>query len=440
MNIDQYTTLLMALDKKKLADNSKIAYIKCMKEFLTKMDKRDIIELVRDHSSMVIDYIKKMKKNDNTDYSLETKKQYFCAIDSLFKHLQTSIQPSIGLLYKEALTTLKAECTQYSASKPPHKNISSTSEDGTVTIVPWENLVNLNTLFKDDKYGSKDHMIIAMYTLMEPRRGAEYASLILVEKEPTTLTPDANYIFPDVDLNYSMIIQSHKAVKSLNTFKTQLVPELNKVVTAYVNKNKINTNEGVFLPKTDNKRYSESAFLTLIEKTFLQYFKSKLTINNIRHIHDSMVRNNPNLSIASKMKIADNMGHSLYQQSLYAQAPTPLTDEQVAQLYIPQAVVQPVVEPEVEPEVEPVVEPEKEKLHAFPAWTYHEDYPVLVVFKDPVSPAGKLDIYLECRASIEHDYAKEKALLQQEMDFLENRYKESKEELKMAYMDSLERL
>jgi hypothetical protein len=175
---------------------------------------------------------------------------------------------------------------------------------------------------KKDKYGLY-HLVLATYTYILPRR-LDFRHAVFVDKLPTKIKKDENYIIIDNKGKVRLVFYNFKTVKklefwdrklknnefsylnSINKVHPRFDPEkLQRVITQSYLKNKRK-----YFIELDGDIYSQSGFSNLVSTAFKQAIKKHVVATDLRSIVISEIFNNPKINLASKYEeeMANDMG------------------------------------------------------------------------------------------------------------------------------------
>lgn len=179
-------------------------------------------------------------------------------------------------------------------------------------LVPWS---ELKKLYKKCTKSSFRCTLIALLTLLPPRRNMDYQYLTLSTKNKSK---DYNYLIVDKSGMPKMLVYNkYKTSKTLGTQKFRVPEKLALILKDYIKNYKIKINQPLFYNvDKNNKRSYYKNFTPVITKAFKHFTKKNTTINMLRHakiIHFLKSKQTP----TAKKTLSRYMGHSVHQQSLY---------------------------------------------------------------------------------------------------------------------------
>ena len=282
----------------------------------------DIIPMLNDYKG-VDDYLSKKPNRRGGTLSINSLKAYYTTL---------KLASEVAHANKDAIEFYTKKMNEYAGVSNQAVKENTIPEKFADDGMPdWEELKDISTQFTSgSKYG-QNHMLTAIYTLIPPRR-LEYRSLYYLDKKPSKdpmVKPPKdkrdkdsdgipwNYLYPDGN-SYSMVLTDYKTNRQYKVYQTKLPVDLGKVITGYVNKQKI-TNGDPFFSKQSGSMYSQNEFSKRLSNAIkVKYDKHPLTVDDLRHIYINHLDLNQ-LSIKEKEEIAMAMGHSWQKQAEYKQ-------------------------------------------------------------------------------------------------------------------------
>ena len=183
------------------------------------------------------------------------------------------------------------------------------SQKESANILPWSDIQYLYRQVRD----TRDKALIAIYTLLPPRR-AEDVSLLTIASEDVGLSTNLNYLIWDVaEGNPYIIYNRYKTDKAYGKVKIPVPSSLAVVLADYIRSASLNYGDILF--GTKSKKYYKN-FSEVVSNTFKKYSGKKLSVNLLRHSYISDIMKK-NLSTNNKNIIAREMGHNFITQASY---------------------------------------------------------------------------------------------------------------------------
>jgi hypothetical protein len=188
-------------------------------------------------------------------------------------------------------------------SKTPAKDIANT--------LPWS---ELKVLYKTPGLNHKDRAVIALYTLIPPRRN-ELGQFLTIAYDDDKACKGLNYLIVDEKTNMpdKIVLYKYKTFKTFGRYEMKLPDELKHVLQSYINFENLQEGDTVFGTKKEGKPYKQFKVLNeaLHKATGLD-----ITVNLLRHakISDFL---STRKSLKQKKELAKQMGHSVDEQARY---------------------------------------------------------------------------------------------------------------------------
>ena len=295
------------LEAPNLTESSKAQYLEKLST-VTKLTGQPL-EWVLDHPDEVHVVIAKHYP------STLTQRAIISAIKSVFHyndHIRAS-KPTQYNRYTEYQTLASQAITErYMAGQPSDRERKN--------WVPWSDVLAKERLLSATEYASTDHLLLAMYCLIEPLRQDYGALRIMVDRVPS---PEAtgNYLAIARDGSWGKIfLTSYKTAKKYGTYSRDLPTPLLQVIKASL----IATPRAYLFVDEKGKAYKlTNSFTQFSNRTLKRIFGKAFTVSMMRHSHISATDFNASTpgDLFTKSK---NMAHSIGMQQLYRRTVEPL--------------------------------------------------------------------------------------------------------------------
>lgn len=285
---------LETLLEAKLATPSKKQYRHKLLGLVGMMNKD--FDWIIDHPEEVVEAV-----NDTHDQE-QTRKAYIAAIKAMFKYNDDIRCKHPGMFEKwhEAYTNVDDKIKQR------YINREATEKDKANWVV-WEAVLAKEKELAMESYGSRDHLLLAMYCLIEPLR-QDYGSLKICARIPKSKM-EGNYIVLTKS-NPRLILNDYKTAKSYGQLVRALPAELVAIIKASLEKS---PREYLFVDGT-GKPYNDESYTKLSNRILENIFKKNFTVSMMRHSFINTINSNDTKTVFEKAK---NMGHSVETQLLY---------------------------------------------------------------------------------------------------------------------------
>jgi hypothetical protein len=186
------------------------------------------------------------------------------------------------------------------------------SERELLNWVPWKNVLKAEKKLRKTQYGSDTHLLLAMYTHIEPAR-ADYGNIkVFVEDKPES-PYTGNYMVLRSKKESYLVLNEYKTKKALGEFNRPLPHALVKII---VHNMTANPRTHLFV-KCDGHPYEKkNSFDKYANRVLYSIFDKHFTISLLRHSFISGLDFN-GTTPGQLLGHAKNMMHSAGQQQLY---------------------------------------------------------------------------------------------------------------------------
>jgi len=287
-----------------LSDQTKKFYVGQIERLLEETQKP--IEWILSHPDETIEAL------GNTDYSLSTKRNRVSSICALFKY------------WGEASGDLSPEREKWcAAQKAMNKQSMDRVLEGVptereiVNWVPWNKVLDMERFMRKSEFASQRHLLLAMYTHMEPMR-SDFGNVTIHQSQPPDqCTANENWIFlSSVPHQSTICLNQYKTHNKYGRF-TRTVPES---LVMIIRKSLIKNPRSHLFVSRDNQPYTKSnSFTKYANRTLYQIFGKHMSISLLRHSFISAIDFNKSTP-GDLMSVSKNMMHSLSMQQMYRRA------------------------------------------------------------------------------------------------------------------------
>lgn len=285
-----------------LSDSSKTQYLEKLAT-ITKLTGQPL-EWVIDHPHEVHLAISKQYSSPLTQRAV------IAAIKAVF-HYNPEIRAAKAAAYTQ-FTEYQSVASQaiterYMAAEP--------SEKERTNWVPWPDVVAKERQLATTEYASSDHLLLAMYSLIEPLRQDYGALRIIVDRlPPTDATTTTNFLAIARDGSWGkLVLHEYKTFKKYGAYTRDLPPELLRIIKASL----IAKPRAYLFVDDSGKPYKLSnSFTQFSNRTLKRIFGKKFTVSLMRHSHISNIDFNASTP-GDLFQKSKNMAHSIGMQQLY---------------------------------------------------------------------------------------------------------------------------
>jgi integrase len=243
-----------------------------------------------------------IKKMNVVYTNVRTKKTMLSAIKALFKHVR-------GLKEKSP------EC--YAKWDGAYRKVETVAMDqmlsGEPTArekqnwVPWEEVRAMEIALADSQYGSFDHLLLAMYCLIEPLR-QNFGDVKLCKKDLGC--DDKNFLILPKGV---LVLNKYKTARRYGRYERELPGPLMDIIHESLRQY---PREHLFVGSDGGPYTSQNGFTQFSNKTLRRIFGKRFTVSMMRHSFISGLDFNREVP-ASLFEKAKNMAHSLTTQQMY---------------------------------------------------------------------------------------------------------------------------
>jgi len=246
---------------------------------------------------------------DSLNTSIVTKRSRISSLCGLLKHWDEG---------KKKYTTEHQQWCSF--QRDLNRSISEKALDGEasereiINWVPWHKVLAREKELSKTQYGSNEHLLLAMYTHIEPMR-ADFGNVKLYFSDPPdcTRTREGNFVYCSKDPQKSYIcLNQYKTMKKYGRFHRKLPDSLVQIIHANL---VIQPREYLFA--FDGEPYTKkNSFGKYANRIFNNLFQKRMTISLMRHSFISAI--DFNMTKAKDLiQVSRNMQHSLGMQQYY---------------------------------------------------------------------------------------------------------------------------
>lgn len=232
--------------------------------------------------------------------SLQTQKSYISAILAVFKHTHDMKKNEQKHYYE-----------WYQGFKQVHEEIDKRYKTNEPSDKQKDAYVNFEEIIKkrnELKKGSKERLLLALYTYLPPLR-SDFNEVYIYTKAPEKIEHDNYIMLYNTPL---LILNEYKTVRKKDIFQKELPEEL---VTEIKENLKEDPREWLFMDRNEQP-YRVNSYNRWVNRTLKKLFNKPLTISLIRHSYINSLDFNK-LSVIEKENIAKDMAHTVNTQDRY---------------------------------------------------------------------------------------------------------------------------
>ena len=194
--------------------------------------------------------------------------------------------------------------------------------------VSWDVIVAAEKQLRDNEYASEQHLVLALYTLLPPRRG-DYFDCRYVTREPAVDTKNYIVVPENEDDSCWVILGSYKTVRAYGRYVLKLsadsqyakfmtdIDVLNDTIRKYVEEKNLRNNKLFFPDRNGNA--NPARFHSVLKAALFKTTGVHLGIRNLRRMYITYINAGPPMSAADKKSLGFMMGHSVSMSDTYRQ-------------------------------------------------------------------------------------------------------------------------
>lgn len=272
------------------------------------------------HHNRQVDMVALLTDSDAFKAFLETvaepgtRKQYLTVAVAALKHceaLAAVVPEASQQLLRTLMMDQASACHNRAMQNKPRAKLQTAAG-----LLTWDVVAAGVAKLAETAYGSPEHMLLALYTEIEPRR-LEYASMVYLAAPPGE-DEDRNCVWRVGADGYRMQLNEYKTAKRYGRYDMELPPSLAAILHHYLaHHGRPMDGTPLFTRPCKRDAYDASAFGHWLSSTLLAATGHKLSLNDMRHMYISAKLADTNLTTADKHRISLAMGHNLAMQETY---------------------------------------------------------------------------------------------------------------------------
>jgi len=297
------THYIQCIDKAELSDKTKAAYNFSIQRIQKLLPDKTLCEIMITPESS----FKTLQHSITNPGSLQTT----CAsLLAIFKHagIKTD-RPAVWKAWYDLYHPLSSEITKQRESNVPTDNQERAR-------VEWDSVTKAVDIMSRKEYGSRNHVLLSIYTLLPPRRQEDYHA-VYIYQDPTDTTPKTDHhAYIDLTLYKPVIhVKDFKTATALQPWTKEIPPRLVNIIK----KSLLIDPRQYLLTQKDGKPYtSANSFTQFNNRALKKMFGDHVTLNSLRHSYSTKIKQDNDMSVAEHKQIAKDMGHSQSTNMVYA--------------------------------------------------------------------------------------------------------------------------
>lgn len=296
------------LKAESLSTSSKTQYLEKLATLTKLMGKP--VEYIIDHPNQVVAVLSR-----RYPFPL-TQRAFVAAVKAVFhynEHLKVSKADQLQKYTDYQNEMSQAVTDRYMAAEPSDKERRN--------WVPWPEVLAREQQLARTEFGSGDHLLLAMYCLIEPLRQDYGALRILVDRDHPPEGAKGNFLVIARDGSAGkLVLNRYKTAKKYGTFERPLPAPLLAVIKASL---VAHPRAYLFVDETGEPYRKSNSFTQFSNRTLRRLFGKNFTVSLMRHSHISSIDFNASTP-GELFQKSKNMAHSISMQQLYRRKVEPI--------------------------------------------------------------------------------------------------------------------
>lgn len=253
-------------------------------------------EWIIEHPRECVDAIYELHQSD------QTRKAYIAAIKAMFKYNDDMRCKHHGMHaeWHKAYTKVDEKITDR------YVHQFATAKDNANWVV-WEDVLAKEKELAKTEYASREHLLLAMYCLIEPLR-QDFGAVAIHTRMPRSST-SGNYIVLN-KTHQLLVLNDYKTSKVYGKYQRKLPKEL----VAVINASLTNMPRAYLFVNSEGEPYNDYSYTKFANRTLERLFNKHFTVSMMRHSHINTIDSNDTPLV---FETAKNMAHAVETQLLY---------------------------------------------------------------------------------------------------------------------------
>jgi integrase len=293
-----------------ISKESKKQYLRSL-DTLRKLTGGTFEDIVRSPRAV---YARISKAYDNN----HTRKALVTSVKALFRHVDglKDAAPDAFRAWHERYATLDH------AIMDKVMNLEMSEREKT-NWVPWDDVLRQERRLAEEEYGSFDHLVLAMYSLIEPLR-QDFGNMRIFQAPPANpATYDKiNYVIMKRDAETggvygTIVLNKFKTARKYKSLERSIPERLAKVICASLRKH---PRDYLFIDERGMPYVKKNSYTKFSNRTLQRIFGKHVTVSTLRHSFISSIDFNSSTP-RELFEASKNMAHSIAMQQLYRRRP-----------------------------------------------------------------------------------------------------------------------
>lgn len=289
------------IDASDLSETSKRLYASQLNCFMKDLDKP--IEWIISHPKECIAFLEEQGLSD------ASRRNRVASVCSLLKHWSEASKEfeTERDIWSNEQTVLNQRCIERTLTGQP-------TEREVVNWVPWKKVLEKEAVLRQTECGSWHHLLLSMYTHIEPMRGDFGNVRLFVDTPPVDMSEADNYIYLASEPNKSTIsLGEYKTSRKYGVF-TRFLPDS---LVYVIRRSLVDApRDWLFINMKGEPYAIKNSFVKFANRLLFEMFQKHFTISLLRHSFISAIDFNKT-NAGDLRDVSRNMHHSMEMQQYY---------------------------------------------------------------------------------------------------------------------------
>jgi hypothetical protein len=179
--------------------------------------------------------------------------------------------------------------------------------------IQWNDVIECEKKLQKDEYASRAHLLVAIYSLIPPRRLGDYQDMEVFKKKTECDAATGNKMLINTRNKYAdMSISDYKTSGIYETYEKRIEGVLFTIIKTNLAAEK----QRYLFENTLDAPYVSGTFSKAVADVFKRKLCASLDVNSLRHLEiTAFIATDPNLH--AREELAREMGNSVEMQQLY---------------------------------------------------------------------------------------------------------------------------
>ena len=285
-----------------LADNTKRTHMFSIKRIQKIIPNKKICEIITTPEES-------FKALEDSIESRSSLKTVLGAMLAIFKHSEIkATYPGLFLRWYELIGPVAAE-----EIKQQQSNVPSDKQEA--ARVEWDRVEAVLDTLSRKEHGSRLHVMLAMYSLLPPRRQEDYFQVYVYQDASDTRPKEDHHAYIDLTISKPIVhVKDYKAVSRLKPWTKELPSQLVAIIRKSI---ELNPRQYLITRKSGESYTLVNSYTQAIDRALKELFGQHANLNSLRHAYSTKL-SRETISVWDHTQIARDMGHSLVTNMTYA--------------------------------------------------------------------------------------------------------------------------